>query len=50
LLGAEALSKNYRRKSFSCFTPELRAAMGAAAVNAAKSINYDNAGTVVYIH
>jgi acetyl-CoA carboxylase biotin carboxylase subunit len=30
-------------------TPELRAAMGAAAVNAAKSINYDNAGTVEFI-
>ncbi len=30
-------------------TPELRAAMGAAAVNAALSINYDNAGTVEFI-
>jgi acetyl-CoA carboxylase biotin carboxylase subunit len=30
-------------------TPELRNKMGAAAVNAAKAINYDNAGTVEFI-
>lgn len=30
-------------------TPELRAAMGAAAVNAAKAVNYSNAGTVEFL-
>lgn len=30
-------------------TPELRASMGEAAVNAAKAIKYDNAGTVEFI-
>jgi acetyl-CoA carboxylase biotin carboxylase subunit len=30
-------------------TPQLRASMGAAAVNAAQAINYDNAGTVEFI-
>ena len=31
-------------------TPKLRQAMGAAAVNAAKALNYDNAGTVEFIY
>jgi 3-methylcrotonyl-CoA carboxylase alpha subunit len=32
-----------------CLTPELRAAMGAAAVQAARAIGYSNAGTVEFI-
>ena len=31
-------------------TPKLRKAMGEAAVNAAKALNYDNAGTVEFIY